>query len=52
MLGIGYGPTEPGAPVMSMNFGPLNKEGGWRRLNVAITRSRREMLVFSSLPHR
>jgi very-short-patch-repair endonuclease len=48
ILGIGYGPTEPGAPVMSMNFGPLNKEGGWRRLNVAITRSRREMLVFSS----
>ncbi len=48
MLGVGYGPTEPGAPVMSMNFGPLNKEGGWRRLNVAITRARREMLVFSS----
>jgi very-short-patch-repair endonuclease len=48
MLGVGYGPTEPGAPVMSMNFGPLNKEGGWRRLNVAITRSRREMLVFTS----
>lgn len=48
MLGIGYGPTEAGAQVMSMNFGPLNKDGGWRRLNVAITRSRREMLVFSS----
>lgn len=48
MLGIGYGPTEPCAQVMSMNFGPLNKEGGWRRLNVAITRARREMLVFSS----
>jgi very-short-patch-repair endonuclease len=48
ILGIGYGPTEPGAPVMSMNFGPLNKDGGWRRLNVAITRSRREMLVFTS----
>ncbi|WP_137889156.1 DUF3320 domain-containing protein [Pseudomonas sp. 2FE] len=48
MLGIGYGPTEPGAQVMSMNFGPLNKEGGWRRLNVAVTRARREMLVFSS----
>ena len=48
MLGIGYGPTEPGAQIMSMNFGPLNKEGGWRRLNVAITRARREMLVFSS----
>lgn len=48
MLGIGYGPTEPGSQVMSMNFGPLNKDGGWRRLNVAITRSRREMLVFTS----
>ncbi|WP_293936056.1 DUF4011 domain-containing protein [Iodobacter sp.] len=48
MLGIGYGPTEPGSKTMSMNFGPLNKEGGWRRLNVAVTRARREMLVFTS----
>jgi len=48
MIGIGYGPTEPGSKVMSMNFGPLNKEGGWRRLNVAVTRARCEMLVFSS----
>jgi very-short-patch-repair endonuclease len=48
MLGIGYGPTELGANTMSMNFGPLNKEGGWRRLNVAITRARQEMLIFTS----
>lgn len=48
ILGIGYGPTEPGAKVMSMNFGPLNREGGWRRLNVAVTRARQEMLVFTS----
>lgn len=48
MLGIGYGPTEPGANTMSMNFGPLNREGGWRRLNVAVTRARQEMMVFSS----
>ncbi len=48
MLGIGYGPTEPGANTMSMNFGPLNREGGWRRLNVAVTRARQEMIVFSS----
>lgn len=48
MLGIGYGPTEPGANTMSMNFGPLNRDGGWRRLNVAVTRARQEMLVFSS----
>ena len=33
---------------MSMNFGPLNREGGERRLNVAITRARREMLLFTS----
>ena len=31
-----------------MNFGPLNREGGWRRLNVAITRARHEMVVFTS----
>ncbi len=48
MFGIGYGPTEPSSKTMSMNFGPLNKEGGWRRLNVAVTRARREMLLFTS----
>lgn len=48
LIGIGYGPTEPCANTMSMNFGPLNREGGWRRLNVAITRARREMMVFTS----
>jgi very-short-patch-repair endonuclease len=48
MLGIGYGPTEPGAKTMSMNFGPLNRDGGWRRLNVAVTRARQEMLIFTS----
>lgn len=48
MLGIGFGPTEPGAPTMSMHFGALNKDGGWRRLNVALTRARHEMLVFTS----
>jgi very-short-patch-repair endonuclease len=48
MLGIGYGPSDPGAGTMPMNFGPLNRDGGWRRLNVAITRARQEMIVFSS----
>jgi very-short-patch-repair endonuclease len=32
-----------------MNFGPLNRDGGERRLNVAITRARREVMVFSTL---
>ena len=48
LIGVGYGPTEPGSRSMSMNFGPLNKDGGWRRLNVAITRARKEMVVFTS----
>lgn len=52
LLGIGYGPETPGATRMPMNFGPLNRKGGWRRLNVAVTRARGEMMVFSSFePH-
>ena len=47
LFSICYGPDEEGK--VSMNFGPLNRDGGWRRLNVAITRSRFEMKVFSSL---
>jgi very-short-patch-repair endonuclease len=50
LLGIGFGPEVAGAPTMSMNFGPLNKSGGWRRLNVAITRAREEMVIFASFP--
>lgn len=42
-----YGPDEKGN--ISMNFGPLNQTGGERRLNVAITRARTGMRVFSSL---
>ncbi|SCV00024.1 DNA helicase related protein (fragment) [Cupriavidus necator] len=42
-----YGPTVTGEP--SMNFGPMNKQGGERRLNVAVTRARHELRVFSSL---
>ena len=48
ILSLAYGPTEAGGRTMSMNFGPLNKSGGERRLNVAITRATSEVLVFSS----
>ncbi|HET9648578.1 MAG TPA: DUF4011 domain-containing protein [Microlunatus sp.] len=34
--------------VLPLNFGPLNRSGGERRLNVAVTRARRRVLVFSS----
>ena len=33
---------------MSMQLGKLNANGGWRRLNVAVTRARRAMRVFTS----
>ena len=48
LLGIGFGTDEPGGTTMSMSFGALNGQGGWRRLNVAITRARQEMAVFTS----
>lgn len=48
MFSLGYGPTVPGGKTMSMNFGPLNKQGGERRLNVAITRATTEVVVFAS----
>lgn len=47
LFSVGYGPDSEGK--LSMNFGPLNRDGGWRRLNVAVTRSRCEMKVFSSI---
>ncbi|NCO04303.1 MAG: DUF3320 domain-containing protein [Alphaproteobacteria bacterium] len=48
LLSVGYGPDTPGASTMSMNFGPLNRKGGERRLNVAITRATSEVLIFAS----
>ena len=47
MFSVTYGPDQ--ANHVTMNFGPLNRDGGERRLNVAISRSRSEMLVFSTL---
>ncbi len=34
---------------LSFNFGPINKEGGYRRLNVAITRAKEELILVTSL---
>ena len=47
LFSVGYGPDQEGR--VAMNFGPLNREGGWRRLNVAVSRAREEMEVFSTL---
>ncbi|MBQ3628388.1 MAG: DUF3320 domain-containing protein, partial [Bacteroidaceae bacterium] len=47
LFSVGYGPDENGK--VSMNFGPLNNVGGERRLNVAVSRARYEMMIFSTL---
>ena len=46
-ISIGYGRDANGR--LTMNFGPLNKDGGERRLNVLITRARRRCEVFTNL---
>lgn len=47
VLSVGYGPTTAGA--VPNRFGPINQEGGERRLNVAVTRARQSMIVVHSL---
>jgi hypothetical protein len=47
ILSIGYGKTPHGRVIY--RFGPINQQGGERRLNVAVTRSRRRMTVVTSL---
>ena len=47
IFSIGYGKDINGN--MSMNFGPLSRSGGYRRLNVAITRAKYNVKVVSSI---
>ena len=47
LFSVCYGPDKTGR--ISLNFGPLNQAGGWRRLNVAVSRAREEMMVFASM---
>ncbi|HEY2837763.1 MAG TPA: AAA domain-containing protein, partial [Pirellulales bacterium] len=49
ILSICYGPGPQGK--MLMNFGPINKTGGEKRLNVAFSRAKRHMAVVSSIQH-
>ncbi len=46
LISVGYGYDQAGK--MSLNFGPLNQDGGERRLNVLITRAREKCIVFSN----
>ena len=47
LLSVGFGRDKSGH--LTMNFGPLNRVGGERRWNVAVTRARRQVIVFSSI---
>ena len=47
ILSVAYANDKDGK--FAMRFGPLNNEGGHRRLNVAITRARKRMLVVTSV---
>ena len=47
LFSITYAPDKD--DKMAMRFGPINMDGGWRRLNVAVSRARVEMKVFASL---
>ena len=46
LISIGYGKID--GSYLPMNFGPLNRDGGERRLNVLITRARRRCVVYSN----
>ena len=47
LFSVGFAPDENGK--FAMNFGPLNRSGGERRLNVAVTRAKEQVVVFSSI---
>lgn len=47
MFSIAYAPDDHGR--FAMSFGPVNRPGGERRLNVAITRAREQVVIFASV---
>ena len=46
LFSVAFAKNERGQ--VPLNFGPLNQIGGQRRLNVAVTRARRQVIVFCS----
>jgi len=47
MFSIAYASDDQGR--FAMSFGPVNRPGGERRLNVAITRAREQVVIFASV---
>lgn len=51
LFSLAFSP-DPETDRMSLNFGPLNNAGGERRLNVAVTRARSQVILFASFEPR
>ncbi len=49
IMSVCYAPDHRGK--MSMHFGPINKKGGEKRLNVIFSRARQHMAIVSSIRH-
>jgi len=47
IISVGYGKDTTGH--LSLNFGPLNSQGGWRRLNVLVTRAKWQTVLVTSM---
>ncbi|MEI8349821.1 MAG: DUF3320 domain-containing protein [Candidatus Omnitrophota bacterium] len=47
ILSLGYGRDSQGR--FTMNFGPINKDGGEKRLNVIVTRAKEKLILVSSI---
>ena len=39
----------PGSSTVRQNFGPISRQGGWRRLNVLFTRAKKSIAIYTSL---
>lgn len=52
LVSVGYGPHEPRGRLSSMRFGPVNNDGGERRLNVLFSRARMRCEIFVSFDWR
>jgi very-short-patch-repair endonuclease len=50
-ISIGFGKKNK-ETILQKHFGPLNQDGGERRLNVLMTRARRQCVVFCNFTHR
>lgn len=48
LISVGYGPQEANGRLAAMSFGPINSEGGERRLNVLFSRARIRCEIFAS----